>query len=98
MRRTFQVRFDLSSPSYGASAFSPFAPISEAEPHLAAAQLEAAATLLPFRGERLAGIQLDHQLLVHDRSNFFASRYPHHLALELILVDHQPIWNRLNLR
>ena len=42
---------------------------------------------LSLPGPALAGIQFDDQLLVHDRSNFFPARYPHHFALELIFID-----------
>jgi hypothetical protein len=39
----------------------------------------------------LPRIQLNHELLVHDRGDFFARRNAHDLALELVLIHDQPI-------
>ena len=46
----------------------------------------------------LTGVQLDDKLLVYDRSDFLATWDSGHFALELVLIDHKPIRDWLDLR
>jgi hypothetical protein len=45
----------------------------------------------------LSRIQLNNELLVHDRGDFFARRNAHDFALELVLIYYQPVRDRLDL-